>query len=354
MSNKHNSSCPVCSHPFRPDDDVVVCPECGASYHRSCYQSVGECLYRDKHGTDFSFVEMDKPQHSEQYVLCPNCQKSNPADAPACENCGTRLEGLEVFGQEDKEETPKENTNFQTEADSADTVPAYRRKRPEVSPDTGKFRPVDDAHLRLDEVEGTPEEPTPMSELKKQLNLSEQLDGFSLKEWLCFIGPAGPLYLFQFKKMDASKRGLSFSLPAAFFPGIFFLYRKVWGWGILATLIKLVCVIPSLLGFAAANGASLSLPYSAEQLSLFAQYATYLDTAMSIFWGIAAATLYRKHSITRMRRLKQSFCQLHEATLPLQDEFHLFLAQKGGVCLPAGLAAGVISVLIYYAVAFFL
>ena len=26
--------CPVCHKEFTPEDDIVVCPECGAPYHR--------------------------------------------------------------------------------------------------------------------------------------------------------------------------------------------------------------------------------------------------------------------------------------------------------------------------------
>lgn len=30
--------CPICSEKFKADDDIVVCPKCGAPYHRSCYE----------------------------------------------------------------------------------------------------------------------------------------------------------------------------------------------------------------------------------------------------------------------------------------------------------------------------
>ncbi|MBS6236502.1 MAG: hypothetical protein KH615_11425, partial [Clostridiales bacterium] len=33
--------CPVCGKPFGTDDDIVVCPEYGAPYHRACYQQAG-------------------------------------------------------------------------------------------------------------------------------------------------------------------------------------------------------------------------------------------------------------------------------------------------------------------------
>ncbi len=36
--------CPICSEKFKADDDIVVCPKCGAPYHRSCYEK-GRKMY---------------------------------------------------------------------------------------------------------------------------------------------------------------------------------------------------------------------------------------------------------------------------------------------------------------------
>ena len=30
-------------------DDIVVCPECGAPYHRACYQEKGQCIFEELH-----------------------------------------------------------------------------------------------------------------------------------------------------------------------------------------------------------------------------------------------------------------------------------------------------------------
>ena len=52
MSKYTGLECPVCKNTFKDNDDIVVCPECGAPYHRTCYQKEGHCIYEDKHGTD--------------------------------------------------------------------------------------------------------------------------------------------------------------------------------------------------------------------------------------------------------------------------------------------------------------
>ncbi len=50
-----NNKCPVCGKEFAEGDDVVSCPECGTPHHRECYKSLGKCINKDKHGTDFVY-----------------------------------------------------------------------------------------------------------------------------------------------------------------------------------------------------------------------------------------------------------------------------------------------------------
>lgn len=46
-----DEKCPVCSAPFKEEDDIVICPDCGAPYHRDCYKEQGKCSYSDEHGS---------------------------------------------------------------------------------------------------------------------------------------------------------------------------------------------------------------------------------------------------------------------------------------------------------------
>ena len=48
-------TCPVCNEKFKSGDDVVVCPECGAPHHRSCYEKENRCFYDDRHAEGFSY-----------------------------------------------------------------------------------------------------------------------------------------------------------------------------------------------------------------------------------------------------------------------------------------------------------
>ena len=69
MSYFKNAVCPVCRELLNEQDDVVVCPECGAPYHRACYKEAGRCLYEDKHGTGFSYLPDPEPEQKEEPII---------------------------------------------------------------------------------------------------------------------------------------------------------------------------------------------------------------------------------------------------------------------------------------------
>lgn len=336
-----NAVCPVCKELLTEQDDVVVCPECGAPYHRVCYKEAGRCLYEDKHGEGFSYLPEPEPavqEETEAQVLCPRCHKSNPAGAHACGNCGTPLSSEEASAQ------------------PLDSTPAYRRNRTDVHPDTEKFRPLGNGYIHFGfSTEDENEEFDPDDTLRAQLdaaNISsdETLDGFTLKEWLSYLGPSAPIYLFQFKQMDRSRFGRSFSLSAALFAPVYFLYRKMWGWGVLSLLGKLLCALPSLLVLLEAYQLIPTLPFTDAQLQQYSLYFTYLDLALSMFWGMAAYTLYRRRCIRNIGQIKAAFAT-QQVSAPSADEpadnLYIRLARAGGVSLVGITVLAALGVLLY-------
>ena len=51
MNRYDGLCCPVCKAKLFEDDDIVVCPDCGAPHHRKCWEYVGHCALGDAHGT---------------------------------------------------------------------------------------------------------------------------------------------------------------------------------------------------------------------------------------------------------------------------------------------------------------
>ncbi len=345
MTYFYNAVCPVCEQPLKKEDDIVVCPECGAPYHRACYKQVGQCLYQDKHGTDFAYLPDPTPEaEPQEFVLCPRCGKGNPKDALACDNCGTPLAPWFAPGEQ-----PPQSPASDTQQDS---VPLYRRSKQDVQkdapdPNSGKFSPPPGgfdfgsyfgADAAPDTEDGDEDTMDPMQRLAKAMDGKEKLDDLSLAEWVSFVGPNAPMYVFVFKQLSQRVNGLAMSFSALVLGPVYFAYRKMWLWAAIAMLVRLVCGVPDMLLALMDLKLLGGLGLSAQLLQQLSLYGTYLTMALNLFWGIAAYTLYRQHCIRSINRIKAGF-----GAEPSEQLFSQ-LGTKGGVS-PVG-AAVMIALLV--------
>ncbi|MBQ7860302.1 MAG: hypothetical protein IJ347_09255 [Faecalibacterium sp.] len=94
--------CPVCHQLFQEDADLVVCPDCGAPYHRECYAQTGHCLLQAKHAPDF---EWTPPHAAKPERACPNCGAMNEVTAGECGSCAYPLSGAD-YAQPPQQPTP--------------------------------------------------------------------------------------------------------------------------------------------------------------------------------------------------------------------------------------------------------
>lgn len=90
--------CPVCEIPFKEGDDVVVCPECGAPYHRDCYKKEGHCVFTEKHEKGEAWEAPAPPEQPDfsaeiKDQECPVCGTLNAKSAIFCNRCGSPLSG---------------------------------------------------------------------------------------------------------------------------------------------------------------------------------------------------------------------------------------------------------------------
>lgn len=94
MTDYTGLKCPVCGKAFTAKDDIVVCPDCGAPYHRECYAQAGKCVFAEKHGTPnaWSPPKPSTEEHTENHTKhCPRCGSLNSETALFCEHCGQSL-----------------------------------------------------------------------------------------------------------------------------------------------------------------------------------------------------------------------------------------------------------------------
>lgn len=97
MTDYVGMKCPVCGKTFSEHDDIVVCPDCGAPYHRECYAQAGKCIFADKHGTPDAWTpprpqtESENKNDDRPVRRCPRCGFPNPENALFCQHCGAPL-----------------------------------------------------------------------------------------------------------------------------------------------------------------------------------------------------------------------------------------------------------------------
>ncbi len=327
--------CQVCKEPFKPGDDIVICPHCGAPYHRECYQKEGHCVYTDKHAQGFEYhppapappptapaggPAAAQPQRpgpppvgaptpgqgptaaGSGGVVCPSCRTINDRNHIFCERCGYPLH-------------------------SPGTAPGGWQQ-----PHSGP-------------AAGGPTQPPPfMAGAWQQMygapDTQGEFDGISKQDWAGFIGPSTQDYFLRMNQQDRRKSKFSFTLSAFFFSHLYFAYRKMWGWALLAVLLQVVLSAPSYLAIFLQAGVPLLPGLTADNINLLQNIALYAQIIRNMAFGVFALYLYRKDAAKKIRDLR--------GRLTGQD-YQMALAKKGGVSV-----LGVVAVLAVFFLAIIL
>ncbi|MBR3972066.1 MAG: hypothetical protein IKJ83_04215 [Ruminococcus sp.] len=223
-----NHRCPVCEKPFTDDNEVVVCPECGAPHHRECYEEIGRCYYEDKHKDGFDYKAEKSTEQSQDttknnyysdtnsrgsdIIACQNCGTFNVSSNDVCNNCGAPL---------DK---------------SASSHSAYDRHTEErqTPPHAGNH--------------ANPQQPfpgfafDPMGGLKSEDEIAENV---TVGEVAKFTKNNSPFFCRLFHQIKTSGRS-RLSFVGLFFHGGWLLYRKMYKLGAVITGIMALFIISQL------------------------------------------------------------------------------------------------------------
>jgi|GEM_PF-882635 len=191
------SHCPVCDKPLTEQEDIVVCPECGAPHHRECWSEQGACFHREKHGTEEQWSRPERSPVSEKTTArCPACGAVNSAVESRCNDCGASMDGLDAQEEPEKEAEPSE----------------LPEKTPFILPPFPEQAVFDGQILQEDSFEEV-----------------------SAKDAAKFIGLNGAYYFRKFSLISKVKKLGSFNFVALLFPGIWMLSRKMYRWGAVLT-----------------------------------------------------------------------------------------------------------------------
>ncbi len=293
--------CSVCNTIFKEDDDVVVCPVCGAPHHRECWS--GQCAYHEKHGTDEQWngeveeakddpviVEDNQSDSSGEgkAVTCIRCGRINFPAGDKCTFCGNPLnrnEEFEPFGP---------------------TISKYT--------------------FMIDPLGG--------------VDPYEDIDGVNAGEMAQFVVANTVRYIPKFSKMSKTKSVFSWNWAAFLFPGYWFLYRKCYLQGIFVLLMTVVTDI-------------LSTPFTQWVMNIASSFENYQDAikyvtanvdaipttsyllyilslillfGMMIICGIFGDALYKKHCIGKIKEINNGEIKSNK-NIPSA----LWKAKKGGI-----------------------
>ncbi len=209
-------SCPVCSKRFAEDDDIVVCPKCGAPYHRECYQLKGACIFPDLHKSGQTWHDENDASEDDDseningdFIVCGNCGHKNSKDSIVCEKCGDFLTGSEN-AVKDGDEIDEEDDGDPFRM----TPPVFRTKK-----------------LHLEDIR----------DFAIGVKKDDDFDGVTGEELMTYVG-SNELYYGPIFSAIKNRNQSRFNFSTLIFQGIWYFHRKQYLMGI---IIGLLTVIPS-------------------------------------------------------------------------------------------------------------
>ena len=311
MLRYQGAECPVCNKIFVKDDDIVVCPICGAPHHRSCYKEIGGCALEAQHAQGKEWRRNPEPektsgQSNRAVVQCTSCGGVNPPNGIFCQICGSRLG-------------------------------AARPNGPDYQGDGFPFQPQFSVFA------------SPYG----GLNPEDELDGITIKEYATYIGSASYHYLPRFKMLAQNSKFVTFNWSAFFFGIFYFLYRKMSKAAVVLGILFALTLVPSLYYsfeylkevFMQYGGLIFPLPAITtpllERILMAAKAMQAVQFALSVGAGFMANRLYLQSA---ERRIKKIRAQHQGADTRIYIEK---LAHAGGVSVTY-VALGVVCVVVGY------
>ena len=261
MDRYEGIPCSHCGEKFTKDSDVVVCPHCGAPYHRSCYQELGKCKFSDKHSEGYEWQMPLDQLPPERITVCLKCKTPNPKENVYCSNCHAKLSQdvkvISVIKNEDMDEKDLSPTG-------------------EVFAGAGS--------------------------------------DISAAEVTAYTGKKAAYFLNRFRPLASGKSTVSWNWPAFFFKFFYFFYKRMYLVGIIALMLYAMLAAPSvmyamevikmnsmeLFGVEMAHNAELM-----RSLEMFIPTVNILNIVYSVCCGLFANKLYMKKVFKDIRTVKE-------------------------------------------------
>lgn len=261
MNKYAHLTCPVCRAKLFEDDEIVVCPECGAPHHKSCYMGLGRCAFADTHGT------------TEQWQMpeMPEDEKNEAEEKPPVHNNERR------FGDKFAP-----NPNFIV-----------------IDPDN-----EDEAEVERSVIE--------QAKMIDGVDDNIKIGGESTRDVALFVGFNASRYLRVFKSMELGGAKTGWNWIAFFFPQYWLFSRKCYVYGILVAAFDLLsAVMVSIMqGETAVLSEQLRAVMSAPDtlinnplvISFLALAA--IELIIRLFFGLFGDRIYKHFALKKIKEVK--------------------------------------------------
>lgn len=261
--------CPACEEKFKAEDDIVVCPECGAPHHRTCFTEKGKCSYPG-HETGVWEPVKKSDTGSEfcgaEAARCPSCNTKNPLEANFCQVCGYRLK---------EAEENEENKTY----------------------------------------DGPVIAPNPYTTPFGGIGADEKIDDIPVKDWAVFTGNNSHYFLPRFLIFSRKLKGIAINWAGFIFGGFYMLFRKMYLWGTIFLVLTLLLSVPSYIASFAmvenmffengilTSGSALSAELI-TRMEMLSEIFYFVRMALNIFIALYVNKMYYNHVKDRIEKVR--------------------------------------------------
>lgn len=306
MGNYTGAKCISCGERFKAGDDVVVCPECGTPYHRECYLREGKCINEELHASGQSWAqeqEISDESGSRENIRCIRCGFENTPEKLFCEKCGTPL---------------MKNMSEERPFNTADGQNGYNRNMNDCNGANG-----------FNGGFGADSGPMGAQAFGRTVyNQDSEIDGVRLGDYAKYVGGNPIGFLSNFIRFGKFGSKLSMNLGAFLFPEVYFLYRKMKPWGIVALLLFALLSIPNLIYTLGSGlyGITMDIGINIKSNNFMVIYsiAAYATFIIRIVVGLFANYIYYKQA-------KKDIIEIRDENISDDSEAKAKIAAKGGV-----------------------
>ena len=275
MPKYYGCPCEGCGEPLTLKDDIVVCPDCGAPYHRTCYEKLGRCIHSPAHAAGY---EWHFPYQDAELRTCPSCGERTLRSEETCRCCGAALPP-----ETEADEQLNDRKAAQDEQHGGFDYERFYRQYEQQT--------MDPLHRNLQAAFGK----------------DELIDGIPSSDWMTYIGTAAPAYLNDYSRMQLQHTKISMCFSALVFGPFYFFYRKAWKPAFAFLAAELVLALPTFIDLLQVTDSSLAPGLSTSTLLTLSRVCSVLSFLLMIVRGLYGKWLYRQSAAEKIRRIRAEF-----------------------------------------------